>query len=236
MSNSTTNLDQIATNQASKEVIVNALFDAASQTMIYGRRASTSSGLTWGYYGGMYGANPIANGTLTLTASATNLIYCDNTTGAVGSTTGALPAGKTLLYTIVTGTTTVSSYTDNRSYAPFNLVGGAVPYDMLMYCPGLPANNAVMARIITPRAVTLPASLTGSYASADVAATASTSLNITRNGSVIGSVNFAAGAASGTFTFASQVVTAPGDILKIVNQATADATLSNISVTLVGSR
>jgi hypothetical protein len=236
MSNSTTLIDQIATNQAAKEVLANALFDAASPAMTWGRHASACSGLTWGYYGGMYNGNAIANGTVSLTASTTNYVYADNVTGAVSVNTTGVPSGKIPLYTIVAGSTTVTSYTDTRNYAPSALLVGGAPYDMVMFFPGVPANSAVMGRIITPRPVTLPASLTGSYATADVAATASASINITRNGTVIGSVNFGAGSASGTFTFASQVVTAAGDVLKLVNQATADATLSNISVTLVGTR
>ena len=49
MSNSTTLLDTITSNQAAKEVTANALFDAASPSMIWGRHASACSGLTWGY-------------------------------------------------------------------------------------------------------------------------------------------------------------------------------------------
>ena len=124
MSNSTTLLDTIASNQAAKEVVANALFDAASPGMIWGRHASACSGLTWGYYGGRYGSNNVANGTVTLTASATNTVYADNSTGAVSVNTTGLPSGKIPLYTVVTGTTTVTSYTDLRSYAPQSQAGG----------------------------------------------------------------------------------------------------------------
>ena len=128
MSNSTTLLDTIAVNQANKESVVNALFDAASPGMLWGRHASACSGLTWGYYGGIYmvgtTANAIANGTVTLTASTTNYVYADNATGAVSVNTTGVPAGKIPLYTIVTGTTTVTSYTDNRSYQPSAIAGG----------------------------------------------------------------------------------------------------------------
>lgn len=40
MANSTTLLDTIATNQANKEVVVNALCDAASPGMLWERHAS----------------------------------------------------------------------------------------------------------------------------------------------------------------------------------------------------
>jgi hypothetical protein len=127
MSNSTTPLDTIAPNQANKEVVVNALFDAASPATLWGRHASACSGLTWGFYGGNYQvgatAHAIANGTVALTASTTNYVYADNATGAVSVNTTGVPTGKIPLYSIVTGTATVTSYTDLRSYQP----GGVLP-------------------------------------------------------------------------------------------------------------
>ena len=237
MSNSTTLLDTISSTQANKEVVVNALVDAESPAALWGRHDSTSSGLTWGYYGGPYGGNAIANGTLTLTASTTNYVYADNVTGAVSVNTTGVPTGKIPLYTIVTGTSTVTSYTDNRSYAPYAVVPapGNTPYDMLMYFPGVPANSAIMGRAIIPRAVTMNSGASG-YASAEVAATASTTLTITRNGTSIGTVTFAAASTTGTVSITSTVTTAAGDIIRIVNQGTADATLASISVTLTGLR
>ena len=122
MSNSTTLLDTIAANQAAKEVIMNALADAFSPASLWGRHASACNGLTWGYYGGNYQigltSNAIANGTVTLTASTTNYLYADPTTGALSINTTGVPSGKIPLYSIVTGTTTVTSYTDLRSYQP----------------------------------------------------------------------------------------------------------------------
>lgn len=367
MSNSTTLLDTIATNQANKEVVANALFDAASPAMLWGRHASACSGLTWGYYGGTFAVgatlNAIANGTVMLTASTTNYLYASATTGTVSVNTTGFPAGSIPLYSIVTGAATVSSYTDERSYQPgaapsgagtvtdiaasggvetasgsditttgtvrsnliptsytgamtivtgfrgqaivmnsatavaqplptpggtnfpsgwhcklVNIGAGAMtlttsgfgldgvyggslvvpqfagvivftdgsnwysfrgtggPYDVLMFFPGVPTNAQLMGRVIVPRAVTFPASLTGSYASATVAATGATTLTLARNGTTIGTVNFAAGAIAGTFTFSSAVTTAAGDVLTLTNQATADATLANISVSLVGAR
>jgi hypothetical protein len=105
-----------------------------------------------------------------------------------------------------------------------------------MFFPGTPTGSQVMGRIIIPRAVSLPASLTGSYSSSIAAATGSTTLTLAKNGTSIGSVNFAAGATSATFTFASAVSLAAGDVLTLTNQATADATLANVSVSLVGTR
>jgi hypothetical protein len=119
MSSSTTTLDLLSTNQAQKEATANALFDAASPAMLYGRRSLTSGGLTWGYYGGtaLVGGTPtqIANGTVTLTASAMNYIEADPSTGTVSINTTGFTSGRTRLYQVVVGASTVSSYTDLRT-------------------------------------------------------------------------------------------------------------------------
>ncbi|MBP9229472.1 MAG: hypothetical protein KBF41_15485 [Azonexus sp.] len=123
MANSTTNIDTISQAQAGKEVTANSFFDAVSQPALYGRRASTCAGLTWGYYGGNFTLHDgtisqIANGTLSLTASATNYLTSLKSTGAIYSATDQTAWNDVhnyvRLYSIVTGTATVTSYTDAR--------------------------------------------------------------------------------------------------------------------------
>ncbi|HHT9053404.1 TPA: hypothetical protein ACT5CL_003508, partial [Burkholderia cenocepacia] len=80
MADSTTNIDQISSTQANKELTMNSLTDAASPAMLWGRRASGSIGMTWAYYGGRFvdstgTAHAIANGSITLGASTTTYIY-----------------------------------------------------------------------------------------------------------------------------------------------------------------
>jgi len=117
MSNSTTLLDTISASQASKEVTANAMHDAASPAMLFGRRASTTSALTWGYYGGGMWVDgvltAIANGTVALTGSTTNYVEATRA-GVVSKNTTGFTAGSIPLYTIVTGVSTVTSYTDHR--------------------------------------------------------------------------------------------------------------------------
>lgn len=119
MSDSTTLLDSIAAAQAAKEATANALFDACSPAMLFGRRASTSSALTWGYYGGRMMVDgvrtSIANGSLALTASSTNYVEATRA-GVVSKNTTGFTAGQIPLYIIVTGTATVTSYTDERTW------------------------------------------------------------------------------------------------------------------------
>ena len=117
MANSTSNLDLIIQSQSSKEVTANALADAGSPATIFGRRQSTSSGLTWGYYGGFVSVDgvltSIANSTLLLTAITTCYVEADRA-GAVSFNTVGYTAGRYSIYTVVTGASTVSSYTDHR--------------------------------------------------------------------------------------------------------------------------
>jgi len=132
VANSTTNLDQLVQSQASKEVTANALWDAMSQAATYGRRASTTSGLTWGFYGGRVIltngtlTTSIANGTVLLTASATNRVVAEKSTGTVSTSTGTTnwdSANYWRLYEVVTGTATITSYTDHRPSSFFDTAG-----------------------------------------------------------------------------------------------------------------
>lgn len=143
MSDSSQHLDTISASQASKEVTANNLSDALSPAALYGRRATTTTGLTWGYYGGKFlkasGAiASIANGTVTLTNNATNYLYADQD-GVVTKVTTA-PGGwpgpialvgspgepATALYQIVTSGGAVTSYTDYRTLGSGGSSGGSI--------------------------------------------------------------------------------------------------------------
>lgn len=121
MADSTTNLDLIAENADGQEIVANDQFDALSPSGFYGRRASTTTGLTWGYYGAKIVTAStqtrtlIANGTVALTASATNYVEANASTGAVTVNTTAFTAGRWPLYKIVAGTATITSYEDWRT-------------------------------------------------------------------------------------------------------------------------
>lgn len=115
-------------------------------------------------------------------------------------------------------------------------VAAGVPYDLATFYPGVPGNSQLLARIKLARAVTFPINLTGSLADARVAATASTTVTLKKNGSSIGTLVWAASGTSGAFTFAAAVSFAAGDVLTLEGPATADVTLADISITLIGTR
>ena len=118
MSDSTSNLDLVIQSQASKEITINAGFDAASPGTLYGRQQSMTSGLTFGYYGGRYNSTLIANGTFLLTANTTNYIVALRTNGVVSrATTTTNWNNQTLyirLYLVVTDASSIVSFQDHR--------------------------------------------------------------------------------------------------------------------------
>ena len=119
MSSSTSKFDQLSTSQAGKEVRINQAMDSVSPAALGGRRESTTTGLTWGYYGGQILVNgtptDIPNGTVTLTGSATNYVQLTQAgTVVVGTTRDPRYAP---LYSVVTTVSGVTSYTDERDAA-----------------------------------------------------------------------------------------------------------------------
>lgn len=137
MANATTNLDLIAQNQAAKEKTANALFDAGSPATCYGRRLSTTNGVTWGYYGGVLTLSDgskltVANGTIALTANAVNYLVVLKTTGALSVSTSATNWNDAVnymrLYQItVDANSLVTDYIDHRSTLYTNVANGGAP-------------------------------------------------------------------------------------------------------------
>jgi hypothetical protein len=110
------------------------------------------------------------------------------------------------------------------------------PYDIALYIEGVTTASEVLLYFVATRAFTWPASLTGSYAKASVAATASTTFTILHNGSSVGSFAFAASGTTATFTFSSAITFALGDTIEITGPATPDTTLANIGITFAGTQ
>lgn len=132
MANRESNLDLISVNQSQKEVTANELFNAASPAMLYGRRASLSTGLTFGYYGGNIVTSSgsvlaVENGTVELTAESTNYIVARKSDGEVSASTSDTDWNSSdywRLYLCETGALTVTDYTDYRIIGEMTSVAG----------------------------------------------------------------------------------------------------------------
>lgn len=79
-------MQQLAAS-ANPETIVNENFATLSAAAIFGRRHPVTTGLTWGYYGGIWGGITVADGTVTLTDATTNYLVAHRGTGAVTAAT-----------------------------------------------------------------------------------------------------------------------------------------------------
>lgn len=163
MSDSTSLLTQMTTAQAGKEVTVNELMNAVSQTAFGGRRQS-SSGLSWDYFGGRIlvdgVSTAIANGTVALTASTTNYVEATRA-GVISANTAAFTPGSVALYVIVAGTATVTSYEDHRPWvklAPgrLSVAQGDVASLTLTHAQTLPDILEFTGALTAQRNVVLP--------------------------------------------------------------------------------
>lgn len=108
---------------------INANFQTVNPSGMYGRKASTSSGLTWGYQGGWFTDSiQIADGTIVVGASTTTYVVADRTTGAISSSTNTTNWNNTAAYiriaVLVSGASGITSYTDRRPSLYNNSGGG----------------------------------------------------------------------------------------------------------------
>lgn len=129
---STPNLDTIIQGSGSQDLQANALFDAGSPATLYGRRASTTSGTTWGYYGGNVTKSDgtqttISSSTLALATSSTNYIVAQKSDGVVSFSSATTNWNDTAnywrLYIVVVGASSITSYTDEREIGRMTGVG-----------------------------------------------------------------------------------------------------------------
>jgi hypothetical protein len=166
--------------------------------------------------GFVVGGDPALGGDLSGTASAATVTHLQ---GIPVSTTDPT-TGQILEY-------------NGTAWAP-----AAHPYDLSLTVTGDVDNSEVLLRFVAPRAVNFPANFSTSYATAAVAATASTVFTLAKNGASIGTVTFAAAGTSGTWASsggAAQALAA-GDVLTLTGPATADTTLADIGFTIAGTR
>jgi hypothetical protein len=99
---------------------------------------------------------------------------------------------------------------------------------------GRPTANLVLQSYVFAGSVTVPVGFSGSRGTAAAAATTSTTFNIQKNGTNVGTMIFASSATAATFTMTSATVFNAGDVLTLIAPATPDATLANLAWTIMG--
>lgn len=113
-------------------------------------------------------------------------------------------------------------------------------YDIGWFYPGRPGNGiavgGIMASHALVRAITLPIGLAGSVAKLSVASATALSFPLFKNATSIGSINFAIGAVTATFTFAAAVSFAIGDKLRMGRPTAIDTDARELDVSLLATR
>jgi hypothetical protein len=127
MADKDTPIEQIVAGNGAADR-ANALFDAASPAMLYGRDDAATAGLNWGYIGGRWGGAAIASATLALSANATNYVVVKISDGTVSVSTSNTHWNDTTTYArayeVITGASTVTDYQDNRA-GPYGTINAA---------------------------------------------------------------------------------------------------------------
>jgi hypothetical protein len=100
---------------------------------------------------------------------------------------------------------------------------------------GTASANQVVQRYVFTGTVTFPVGLVGSQGTAGMAATASTTFDVQKNGASVGSMIFAATASSATFAMPAATTFMTGDVLGVTAPPTPDPTLANLAWTFIGS-
>jgi hypothetical protein len=114
---------------------------------------------------------------------------------------------------------------------------GAPVYDFGMVANDTPAAGAVLGKVVMTRALVIPALLAGSLAHADTPPDDPYEITLTRNGTAVGSVTINPDASVDLSTAGSAPVTiTPGDIIRFLAPAVADASIAGLSLTIAARR
>lgn len=111
-------------------------------------------------------------------------------------------------------------------------------YDIASGIVGTPDADATVLNVPMVRNLDFSADFGGSIAKAVTAATAQTIFAIKKNGTDVGTIEFAAAATDGTFTSTGNTAVSfeIGDVMSVHAPSTADATLADIGYTFKGKQ
>lgn len=115
---------------------------------------------------------------------------------------------------------------------------GSAPsyYDLQGGAANAITSNQLLMQHVAVRTLTFAGNFVSSHAYAGTAPTAGVVLTVAVNAVTVGTITFAASSQTATFgtTSGLAVTVNPGQVITVTAQATADATLANVSLTLLG--
>jgi hypothetical protein len=114
--------------QASAEVLVNRMGETLEHQAVYGLKQSTTTALTWGYYGGRWGGFAITADVLTLTDDSANYVVVAIATGVISVATASTnwdnDTDYVRVYKVTAAGGVVTAVEDHRA-GPGGVHGGA---------------------------------------------------------------------------------------------------------------
>lgn len=102
-------MQSISSTQISAEVPMNENFAGLQHQECYAKKPTTSTGLTWGYWGGRWGGFSVADATFTLTNATDNYIVAKRADGVTTASTATTNWNNYLEYARVYKVTTAGS-------------------------------------------------------------------------------------------------------------------------------
>jgi len=169
------------------------------------------------------------------------LLYSVDTDGAmmIGQATGASCAAGTEGMIRYNSTAKNIETCDGTLWVGVSADAEGGVYDIAVFMPSTP-NNGASIRVVLPRAIRLPASLTNSQCVSSVAADSPTTITLNKvvsgTSTAIGTAVWSASARTCSFSFSSDRDFAIGDVLEFSFPAIADPDLADISITLAGAK
>jgi len=171
----------------------------------------------------------------TIDVAWNNLITVAALTGPAGA--AGIDGTNGVVAAVVAGTNISVDATDPANPVISFSPPATVPYDMGFFVSGIQPANKTIFKFTFTRNVGFPDDFAGSDLHAGVAATSSFVYTVKKNGSDIGTITVAPAGTSGTFaTTGGATSFVADDVLELVTQVTADATLADVSITLSGTR
>lgn len=232
-------IDHIAAAQAQKEVTANTGFDALDKALCQltiialtnADLALTDAQLLQSFYLRFTGALT-ASRTITVPARAKPFLVENATTG--GFTLSVRTPSGTSISVGMGGRKLF--YGDGTTLQLLAEAGIGAPYDLGGTFPGQPTSGAIILRYPVPRALRFQAGFPSSKGVAGTTPSAAVTFTIRKNGTQFGTMDFAAGATTATFTAAVDTDFALGDVLTVVAPSPADTALADIGFALAGLR
>jgi hypothetical protein len=116
------------------------------------------------------------------------------------------------------------------------LVNGALRRAIRVWTDGKPAAGKTLHRELVDRYLYLRKGQPEAAGTLGTAAAAATTFTVTKNGSVVATLAFAANSKVGTWTMAADTFCVPGDVLAIVAPATQDAAAADLTAVFSGTQ